>query len=181
MAFEIDVLITFADKDNETAKKNEAGWVSQFKKFLDLMLFQVLGTRPNILLKSEFDGITASTLDNVAVMVAVVSKDFIQSGRCLDTLESFYKTTSSSKAVRVFKVLKSPLTLQEQPPRLRDLLGYEMYQMDSDTGQMKEYLDFFSQEAEKQYWMKLVDLAYDIHESLLLLKQGETKTEVKYL
>ena len=28
MAFEIDVLITFADKDNETAKKNEAGWVS---------------------------------------------------------------------------------------------------------------------------------------------------------
>ena len=179
MAFEIDVLITFADKDNETAKKNEAGWVSQFKKFLDLMLFQVLGARPNILIKSEFDGITASTLDNVAVMVAVVSKDFIQSGRCLDTLESFYKTTSSSKAVRVFKVLKSPLTLQEQPPRLRDLLGYEMYQMDSDTGQMKEYLDFFSQEAEKQYWMKLVDLAYDIHESLLLLKQGETKTEVK--
>ncbi len=179
MAFEIDVLITFADKDNETAKKSDAGWVSQFKKFLDLMLFQVLGTRPNILLKSEFDGITASTLDNVAVMVAVASKDFVQSGRCLDTLESFHKATASSKAVRIFKVLKSPLTLQEQPPRLRDLLGYEMYQMDSDTGQMKEYLDFFSQEAEKQYWMKLVDLAYDIHESLLLLKQGETKTEVK--
>src|SRR5882724_2234129 len=41
---------------------------------------------------------------------------------------------------------------------------------------MKEYSDFFSQEAEKQYWMKLVDFAYDIHESLLNLKAGESKS-----
>jgi hypothetical protein len=54
-----------------------------------------------------------------------------------------------------------------------------MYQLDTETGQMKEYSDFFSQEAERQYWMKMVDLAYDIHETLMLLRQGEMKTEVK--
>jgi hypothetical protein len=27
--------------------------------------------------------------------------------------------------------------------------------------------------------MKMVDLAYDIHEALLALKEGESKTEVK--
>ena len=43
---------------------------------------------------------------------------------------------------------------------------------------MKEYTDFFSLEAEKQYWMKLVDLAYDIHEALVILK-GQSKSEVK--
>jgi len=179
MAFEIDVLITYAEKDNETEKKNEIGWVSQFKKFLDLMLFQVLGQHPNILLKGEFDTMTASAMDNAAVLVSVLSKDFIQSGRCLDTMEAFHKATSSSKASRLFKVLKAPLSLQEQPPRLRDMIGYDMYQLDTETGQMKEYADFFSQEAEKQYWMKMVDLAYDIHESLLLLKEGDQKTEVK--
>jgi len=42
MAFDIDVLITFSEKDNETGKKNEQGWVSQFKQFLTLMLLQVL-------------------------------------------------------------------------------------------------------------------------------------------
>src|SRR6478609_10085108 len=179
MAFEIDVLITFADKDNETPKKNEVGWVSQFKKFLELMLYQVLGEKPNILLKGEYDSVTASTLDNAAVLVAILSKDFVQSGRCLDTIEGFYKSTSASKVSRVFKVLKSPLSIQEHPPRLRDLIGYDMFQLDNETGAMKEYSDFFSQEAEKQYWMKMVDLAYDIHESLLLLRQGETKSEVK--
>ncbi len=172
---DIDVLITFAEKDNETSKKSEQGWVTQFRKFLELMLFQVLGTKPTIVIKSEFDTATAPAMDNV-------TKDFVQSGRCLDLVEEFYKNTSSSQINRVFKVLKSPMTTQEQPPRLRDSIGYDMYQLDVETGQMKEYSDFFSQEAEKQYWMKMVDLAYDIHESLVVLKAGETKSgEIKNL
>src|SRR5438046_2485820 len=109
MTFDVDVLITFAQKDNETASKTDTGWVTHFKKFLELMLYQVLGTKPNILLKDEFDSVTASTLDNVGVVVAVLSKDFVQSGRCLDTVESFNKIAASSKANRIFKVMKAPL------------------------------------------------------------------------
>lgn len=179
MAFEIDVLITYAEKDNETAKKNEQGWVTQFKKFLELMLLQVLGTKPNIVIKSEFDTATAPALDNAAILVTILTKEFAESGRCLDLVEAFYKTTAKTKINRVFKVLKSPIGIQEQPPRLRDSLGYEMYQLDDETGAMKEYSDFFSVEAEKQYWMKLVDLAYDIHEALVVLKEGDVKSEVK--
>ena len=179
MAFDIDVLITFAEKDNEVAQKNQLGWVTQFKKFLELMLLQVLGTKPNIVLKSEFDTATAPAMNNAAIVVAVLTKEFVQSGRCLDNLETFYKASADSKINRVFKVIKSPLTIQEQPPRLRDLIGYEMYQLDTETGIMKEYLDFFSQEAEKQYWMKMVDLAYDIHEALIILKEGDLKSEIK--
>jgi hypothetical protein len=179
MAFEIDVLITFAEKDNEAAQKSEQGWVSQFKKFLELMLLQVLGSKPNIVLKSEFDTATAPALNNAAILVSVLTTEFVQSGRCLDNIETFYKATESSKINRVFKVLKAPLTLQEQPPRLRDLIGYDMYQLDTETGMEKEYSDFFSQEAEKQYWMKLVDLAYDIHDALMILNEGDIKSEVK--
>jgi len=178
MPFEIDVLVTYAEKDNEVAKKSEQGWVTQFKKFLELMLLQVLGTKPNIIIKSEFDTATAPALDNAAILVSILTKEFAQSGRCLDLVEAFYKSTAGSKANRFFKVMKAPLTLQEQPPRLRDSIGYEMYQLDDETGSMKEYLDFFSPEAEKQYWMKMVDLAYDIHEALILLKEG-TQAEVK--
>ncbi|MBI3482619.1 MAG: DUF4062 domain-containing protein [Bacteroidetes bacterium] len=179
---DIDVLITFAEKDNESSKKSEQGWVTQFRKFLELMLFQVLGTKPTIVIKSEFDTATAPAMNNASILVAVLTKDFVQSGRCLDLVEQFYKNTSPSQVNRVFKVLKSPMTTQEQPPRLRDSIGYDMYQLDVETGQMKEYSDFFSQEAEKQYWMKMVDLAYDIHESLVLLKAGDSKSaEVKNL
>jgi len=180
MVFDIDVLIIFADNDN-TANKTELGWISQFKKFLELMLTQVLGEKPNVMLKGEYDSITSPTLNNAAVLISILSKDFIQSGRCLDNVESFFKSIepSAKNRNRVFKILKSPLGLQEQPPRLRELIGYDMYQIDPDSGEIKDYTDYFSTEAERQYWMKIVDLAYDIYDSLLFLKDDSSKVEVK--
>ena len=179
MKFELDVLILFADRDNEIANKSQAGWVTHFKKFLELMLMQVLGEKPKILLKSEFDSMASPKLDNAAVVVNILSQDFIKSGQCLDNLEAFYKAAeSSNNRNRVFKVFKTPLSLNEQPPRLRELIGYEMYQLDSDSGEVREYTDYFSTEAERQYWMKMVDLAYDIFDTLSQLR-GESKSEVK--
>lgn len=181
MQLDVDVLIVFADNDNEPVGKKANGWVNDFKRFLELMLIQVLGEKPNILLKSEHDTITAPGLGNVGTLVTVLSKDFIQSGRCLDNIETFYKVISQSshKANRVFKVFKTPLTTSEQPPRLRELIGYEMYQLDTETGETKEYTDYFSLEAERQYWMKMVDLAYDIYDSLLQLRAIDKNTEVR--
>ncbi len=174
MAFDIDVLIVFADRDNETPNKNEPGWVGQFKKFLELMLTQVLGKKPNIMLKAEYDNMTSPKLDNVAVLVTVLSKDFIQSGQCLDHVETFYKAIGQSGFPRLFKVFKTPLSVMEQPPRLRELLGYEMYQIDPESGEIREYTDYFSTDAERQYWMKMVDLTYDIYDSLLSIKNNNT-------
>jgi hypothetical protein len=181
MAFDIDVLIVFAEKDNE-ASKNELGWVSQFKRFLELMLNQVLGEKSKIMLKAEYDNITSPNLKNIGVLVSVLSKDFIQSGACLDHVETFFKGIESSKKSRhrVFKVFKSPLGAVEQPPRLRDLIGYDMFQLDADSGEVREYTDYFSTEAERQYWMKMVDLAYDIFDTLIQLKdESASITEVK--
>ncbi len=178
MKSEIDVLILFAEEDNKS-EGNKIGWVSQFKRFLDLMLTQVLGEKPNILLKGEFDTITSPNLDNTATIIPILSKAFIQSGTCLDNVETFNKKIENGpkKLSRVYKVFKTPLTSQEQPPRLRDFIGYEMYQMDPDSGEIREYTDYFSSEAERQYWMKMVDLAYDIYDTLLQLKGEGSASE----
>lgn len=180
MAFDIDVLIVFAEKDNEAEQKGEPGWVSQFRKFLELMLNQVLGEKSKIMLKAEFDNMTSPKLNNAGVLVPILSREFIQSGS-LDHVEAFYKATESSgkNRNRVFKVFKTPLAPQEQPARLRDLIGYDMYQLDPDSGEIREYTDYFSTEAERQYWMKMVDLAYDIYDTLLFLKDSSTTAEVK--
>ena len=181
MNLEIDVLIIFSDRDNETPENGGTGWVSQFRKFLELMLTQVLGEKPNILLKSEFDTMTSPTLSNAATLVTILSKDFIKSGPCLDHTEAFVKATGDSpkNIARIFKVFKNYLPVMEQPPRLRELIGYEMYQLDPDSGQISEYTDYFSTEAERQYWMKMVDLAYDIYDVLVRLRANPDKPEAK--
>jgi hypothetical protein len=182
MRFDIDVLILYADNDN-LSDKNELGWVSQFKKFLGLMLNQVLGEKANIMLKSENDHMTAPNLDNVGILISVLSKDFVQSRNCMDHVETFFKGLDGAgkNNNRVFKIFKTPLAAQEQPPRLRDLIGYDMYQLDPDSGEIREYTDYFSTEAERQYWMKIVDLAYDIFDTMAFLQDRTAKTDVKNL
>ena len=182
MRFDIDVLIVFADSDNQS-NSEALGWVSQFKRFLGLMLNQVLGENANIMLKAEYDNMISPKLDNVGVLVTILSQDFIHSGRCLEHVESFYRNIENGlgNRSRIFKVFKTPLSIQEQPARLRGLLGYDMYQLDPDSGEIREYTDYFSSEAERQYWMKMVDLAYDILDSLIFLKRDTAEAEVKHL
>ncbi|ELR69995.1 hypothetical protein C900_04422 [Fulvivirga imtechensis AK7] len=179
MAFEIDILITYADADNQPAESGN-GWVTDFKRFLELMLQQVLGEKPKMLLKSEHDSITGGDVKKIGILIPILSPSFIASGECLDTLEEFLKAAKSDFP-RVFKVLKKPITFEEQPTKLRELIGFDLYNMDLDTGRIEDYKDFFSTEAEQNFWMKMVDLAYEIHESLISLEQKSKRADVKPL
>jgi hypothetical protein len=180
MAFEIDILIVHADVDNEPADDGAMAWVSQFKKFLEFMLNQVLSEKTKILLKGEYDSMTSPSLDNVAILIPVMSKEFVASSACLEHVQLFCNAAGKNSD-RIFKVGKAPITLQEQPEILRSLIGYDMYQLDPDSGEIREYKDYFSEEAERQYWMEIVDLSYDIAETLTKLKNKTTSTEVRKL
>src|SRR5688572_22015725 len=94
MAFDIDILIVHADVDNAPVGDTGMGWVSQFKKFLEFMLNQVLSEKTNILLKGEYDSMTSPGLDNVAILIPVMSKEFVSSSACLEHVQLFYKAAA---------------------------------------------------------------------------------------
>ena len=177
---EHDIIINYTAKDNEAAK-NENGWVSDFSRFLELMLTQVLGKKPNIVLKSDTSALTAAELSSTGVLISIVSPHFINSGQCLDAIEEFYKGVANSKINRLFKVMKSHVSYEEQPAKLKDGLAYELYDLDYDSGNSVVFDDYFGPAAENVYWMKMVDLAYDVHESLVMLHEESSKAGVKPL
>ena len=179
MAFDIDILIVYSENDNQHTSDTGNGWVTDFKRFLEMMLNQVLGEKPNVMLKSEHDTITAANLKKVGIMIPLLSENFMASGECLDIVEDFYKVSKNDKAQRLFKVLKTPLSIEDQPSRLKDLIGYDLYFFNPESEEVEDYKDFFGPDAEKNYWMKLVDLAYDIHESLFMLKETGKAKDVK--
>jgi hypothetical protein len=178
MAFDIDILIIFADSDNIPQGKHNIGWTSQFKKFLEFMLIKVLDEKPKILLKGEYDSMTSPKLDNVGILIVVTSKNFAKSNSCLENLDGFYKSTQADphQQKRIFKVFKTPMSSQEQPPRLKEMLGYEMYQLNAPSGELLEYSDYFNNTSESQYWMEMVDLSYDVYDRLKELKNGPDDT-----
>lgn len=181
MNYKVDVLILHSEKDNNIQGKHELGWVSNFQKFLGLLLKQVLGHEANILLKSDADTITAAEVEDIAVIVPVLSTSFMSSQKVSPLMMSFMKMLVERKANRVFKVLKQPIKSIHQPEIIRDLLPYELFYHNPVTYEISEYDDFFSEEAEQDYWMKMVDLAYDIYEALTVLQNNTEKADVKSL
>ena len=180
MPFEIDILIVFADVDNQPSPDGKEGWVTQFRKFLEFMLTQVVDVKPKVLLKGEFETMTSPRLDNVGLLIPVLSKQFMASSICLENLKTFYNAVGND-STRILKVIKDPVQVKEQPEFIQPLLGYEMYQLDPDSGELVEFQNYFSREAQRQYWMEIVDLSHDIGNSLHKLKTAIPETQVKEL
>jgi hypothetical protein len=61
-------------------------------------------------------------------------------------------------------------------PELLTLNHYQLYEIDNVTGMPREINRFFGSDAEKNYWMKLIDLSFDISR---YLSSKSKKTEVK--
>ena len=161
---EIDILISYSEADNKSEGTNK-GWISSFERFLQTILSQVLGTNPTIVLKSDADKLSEQELKKTGVLVSIVSNEMVKSGPCLDAIEEFNKLHNSIN--RIFKVMKEPVDFEKQPTHLSQLLSYDLFDMESTDSSKPAFYDYFEPEAEQIYWMKLVDLAYDINEYLL--------------
>ena len=71
---------------------------------------------------------------------------------------------------RVFKVLKTPVPLERTPAELRTLIGYEFFRTDPETGKIRELDEVFGPDAQRDFWLRLDDLAHDICDLLELLE-----------
>jgi hypothetical protein len=114
----------------------------------------------------------------VAVLVTVISPRYLKSEWTLRELNEFWHAAEAQGGVkvgskaRVFKVLKTPVPLDKTPQELRGLIGYDFFRIDPDTGKVRELDEVFGPEAQRDFWIKLDDLAHDIVEILELLEGG---------
>ncbi len=173
---EIDILINYSEADNKPKGVN-AGWVSSFEKFLQTILSQVLGTNPTIVLKADTDSLTKTELKNTGVLVSIVSNEMVKSGPCLDAVEEFYNSKKPKAAI--FRVMKEHVSYESMPSRLSHLISYDLYDTENTESNQSAFYDFFGENAESIYWMKLVDLAFDINE--LIFKEKNKDKNIKPL
>ncbi len=174
MKFEYDILISFSDSDNKPLGKNDKGWVDSFQNFLERLLTQLMGEKPRILISS---GTAAADISSKALtLVSVLSPDYVTSVPCVRESESFYRNLEKEDTLqkdglnRIFKVLKSYVPTNKHPEGLRDLIGYNLYNINYTTGDSIEITDFFEADVENTYWLRLVDLAHDLYDIIIASK-----------
>jgi hypothetical protein len=170
-----DLILHYSSKDNIVIEGNDKGWVTNFERFLGLVLEQFIGRKP-LIAKSSL--LSSSELSNAEMMVCVLSPSFSKDKFCLEILNDFVEvnTTLKKSVPKIFKVTKSPVKTDHQPEILKDLLEYDFYHINTDTEQAEEINKFFGKEAEKFFWLKLVDLVYDIHS--IINKKSELSEEL---
>jgi hypothetical protein len=187
MQFNKDIFISYAHIDDESLVASQKGWITEFHRALDIRLAQLLGRRPNIWRDLSlqgnhvFDQQIVSQFSQVAVMISILTPRYVKSDWCIREVNEFYATceqnigfTIQNKA-RIFKVVKTPVRLDLHPEKIQNVLGYEFFSTDANSGRVKEYGQVFGQQSEIAYWEKLDDLANDIC-SFLESLEGTTST-----
>ena len=187
MHFEFDVFVSYAHIDNTAADERHKGWVAKLHETLDRRLTQLLGkpTRiwrdPKLKGNDVFEEVLVDRVRRAAVLVSVVSPRYVRSEWTIRELNEFWKAAEQQGGVqvrdksRIFKVLKTPVPLNQQSPALRSLLGYEFFRVDPDNGSFREFDDQFGPEYEQKFLMKLDDLAQDLKDLLECVRPGRRR------
>ena len=172
--FEGDAFISYAHMDNIELIEGHRGWVSNLHRALEVRVGQLLGKPPHIWRDPKLQGndffehTLMERLQHVAALVPVISPRYVKSEWTRKELDEFWKAAREQGGVRfgdkvrVFKVLKTPVPLEMHPPELQPLLGYEFFKVDPQTGRVHELDAIFGPEAQRDFWLKLDDLAHDI-------------------
>jgi hypothetical protein len=180
--FENDVFISYAHIDNQPLTDTEKGWIDEFHRALEIRLQELLGDRPKIWRDPKLQGndVFGDTLveqfSQAALLVSVFSPRYVKSEWCLRELTEFMKIAERRQGLvignkaRIFKVLKTLVELDRQPPPVQGMLGYEFYEIDKATGRPKEFRHEFGEDAVKRFWARLDDLAWDIRQLLDALR-----------
>jgi len=190
MHFDGDAFISYAHLDNQELIEGRKGWVANLHRALEIRVGQLLGKQPHIWRDPKLQGndffaeALIERLRRVAVLVAVVSPRYIRSEWTRRELEEFWKAAETQGGVtlnekaRVFKVLKTPVPLDQQQPELRALLGYEFFRIDPETGRVRELDEVFGADAQREFWIKLDDLAHEMCALLERLEGDEANVAV---
>ena len=174
MRFDVDAFISYAHLDNQQLVDGDKGWVADLHQALERRLAMFLGKAPYIFRDPKLQGndhLTETLIDQLkraAALVAVVSPPYINSQWTRKELVEFCKAAEQQGGLlvrhkaRIFKVLKTPVPLPFQTPELQPLLGYEFFKIDPETGHIRELNKVFGKSAQREFWMKLDDLAQEM-------------------
>ena len=139
MNFDVDVFVSYAHLDDTALGDDRKGWVSKLHETLDRRLAQLLGKPPRIWRDPKLHGndVFADALverlqqrrrARVGRLSALreVGMDHARSDRVLQGRRGAGGVQIHDKS-RIFKVLKTPVPLDQQRPPLPSLLGYEFF------------------------------------------------------
>ncbi len=186
-----EILLNYAAIDDQPLLEGRPGWVSQLHRNLEVRVEQLSGEKVHIarlpdlyeseIIRTEVIG----HLPRVKAMVSVVSPPFVRSGACRSEVEEFWRIAAQTGGQwvadkpRLLKVLKTAVRDDDFPPELADilapLLGFEFFELDPQTGRIREFDETFGPVLKQRFFERVYDLAHDVCQILTALQQAHSR------
>ena len=145
-----DIVITYANLDDQPVMSGRQGWVSQLEQNLQLRVAQLSGKQvavvkqPDASDSAEIEAAVLQQMPQAKTVVSVLSPPFARSNGCHRIVESFWKSATDPDSFevgnrsRLLNVIKTPVDADELPPDLRTLytglVPYEFFERDPHIG-----------------------------------------------
>lgn len=180
-----DVVIAYANLDDQPLHSGRPGWISLLQQNLQVRLAQLSGKQIAVVkhsdnpapadIESEF----LKQIPNAKTVVSVLSPPFAHSDSCHRIVESFWKGATDSglfevdERSRLLNVIKTPVDADKLPAELRalytTLVPYEFFERDPQTGRLRVFDEAFGSIALQRFHERVYDVAYDISQVLKYL------------
>jgi hypothetical protein len=176
MADNYQICISYTSTDSIPVTGSEQNWVSGFQHFVEKMLNRLFETKLSIIHHSEQENISNQQLGKADVFICVLSPAYIQSKVCqknleqVDALIRFSDKEASTARRRIFKVIKHPVKVEQEPRQLKSLPGYNLYTSTVSATEITEVYDFNKPDLPRELRLELADLVYDLYETLSALR-----------
>ena len=181
----LDVLISYADVDNEPLRTGEDGWISQLQRNLKVRMEQISGEEVKIsrLSGKDFESIssgggTIKGMSEAKAVVPVISPPFTNSPGCQKEMEVFYnpetishQTGSGTHAeAKLVNAIKMPVLSGEFSNAMSSVMtqcpGLEFFEREASTGRVREFHEDLGEDSRQRYYERVYDLAYELCETL---------------
>lgn len=176
-----DIFISYARVDNEPLplSENQKGWISEFHRFLEIRLTQLLGDKASIWRDERVQGndyfseVIVRKVLNVRLLISVLSPRYVKSEWCMKELRAFHESyrrgvqeDDLGPRSRIFKVIKTPLpSYEDYPEEVQGLTGYSFYEQQGEK--LREYNPAYGTEYGKKFINAAEDLAQEIYKTLI--------------
>ena len=180
-----DVLISYAEVDNEPLRTGEDGWISQLQRNLKVRMEQLSGEQVKIsrLSGKDFESIGSGggiikEMSEAKAIVPVISPPFTNSPGCQKEMEIFYNPETISSQTgsgihsesKLVNAIKMPVPSEELPNAISSVItkcpGLEFFEREPNTGRVREFNEDLGEDSRQRYYERVYDLAYELCESI---------------
>jgi len=185
MNFEYDIFVSYCPSvAKEDQRINE--WSSKFCEYLAILMNRLTDKKPTILFQDDLmarskllGNESTKIFSKTAVFVTLIAPEYFKSNTYLKELGKISKIInnksddSTQKVNRIFKVITSPVDEENEPDFLKNELSYDFFEINRYSKKARTFEINEEDELYEKFWSTLVDLAYDIYNSLNSLMTSE--------